>query len=163
MGLHGATLVSPFQGSASHCTDTGAPQVKAPEVTDRKVEGQRGQAWHFLVSQDQQEGTGPAGGTLWHPLPCASFPALPDSSPTTPAWSFLGPLLEADPPAPTETPDVPESLRHRLHGLHLQPSCRLCATGQGQPLPEPLSRSTLQFKPLPTQLVRMTDMLVEVK
>ena len=127
------------------------------------MEGQRGQARHFLVSQDQQEGTGSAGGTLLHPLPWASFPALLDSSPTTPAWSFLGPLLEADPPAPTETTDIPESLRHRSQGLHLQSSCRLYATGRGQPLTETLNRSTLQFKSLPNQHVRMTDMLIAVK
>lgn len=127
-----------------------------------KVKEQRGQAWHFLVSQDQQEGSGLASGPLRHPLPwpapllsLAPHPPPPPGPSLGPCWRLshqhqprpLTSLRASDIAHRAYTPGFLQVLRYR----------------RGQPLPETPSRSTLRFKSLPTQLVRMADMLVAVQ
>lgn len=70
-------------------------------------------AWHFLVSQDEQAGTGSGLGYLSHgpcPVPVPLCPA--DPSPTLPTGPFLYPCAEADASTVTEPigpPKAPET------------------------------------------------------
>lgn len=141
--------------SVSCCADPSGSQAKSPlcHWTGR-LRGRGASVWHFLVSQDKQEGTGsglaclplspcPVPVSLGPADPSPPLPRGPSSGP--PHWRLTHQHQLSPPvtqmPARSRPSDTP-------HCLHLWASCRLCPWGWSWPLQEPLATHTLG---IPTQ------------